>query len=76
MKFRIDYDDDDGSSPFATLNPTTPSYSHLADSLSNTLNNSNSSNLFASTNVYSNHPAPSPSVPMDYQRKNNVKLCK
>ena len=32
--FSVDYDDDDGPSPFATLNPTTPSYSHLTDPLS------------------------------------------
>ncbi|CAF3585929.1 unnamed protein product [Adineta steineri] len=41
---RVDYDDDDGPSPFATLNPTTPSYSHLTDSLSSGLGNSNSNN--------------------------------
>jgi hypothetical protein len=34
---RVDYDDDDGPSSFATLNPTTPSYSHLTDTLSSGL---------------------------------------
>jgi hypothetical protein len=39
--FSVDYDDDDGPSSFATLNPTTPSYSHLTDTLSNGLESSN-----------------------------------
>ncbi|CAF3857883.1 unnamed protein product [Rotaria sordida] len=96
---RVDYDDDDGPSPFSTLNPTTPSYSHLADALSSGVGSSNttgssshsnssstatssSASLLASTsgpssvvsNVatnpyspYSNHPTPSPAMPMDYQ---------
>lgn len=41
IKFRVDYDDDDGPSSFAALNPTTPSYSHLADTLSSGLGSSN-----------------------------------
>ncbi|UJR38519.1 hypothetical protein I4U23_031185 [Adineta vaga] len=42
---RVDYDDDDGPSPYATLNPTTPSYSHLTDALSSGLGSSNSSSM-------------------------------
>ncbi|CAF1071659.1 unnamed protein product [Rotaria magnacalcarata] len=96
---RVDYDDDDGPSPFSTLNPTTPSYSHLADTLASGLGSSNttgSSSLSSSSSAaqsasasllgstggpssvlsntsasayspYSNHPTPSPAMPMDYQ---------
>jgi len=101
--FSVDYDDDDGPSSFATLNPTTPSYSHLTDTLSSGLGNSNSINSSSISNSsstltsnsnsllnstsgptsvasnhsanayspYSNHPTPSPSMQMDYQRKIN-----
>lgn len=67
----MDYDDDDGPSSFATLNPTTPSYSHLTDALASGLGSSNSSNSSSAltsnsnsllnssggpTSVSSNHP--------------------
>ena len=42
--FSVDYDDDDGPSSFATLNPTTPSYSHLTDALASGLGSSSSTN--------------------------------
>jgi len=48
--FSVDYDDDDGPSSFATLNPTTPSYSHLTDTLSSGLGNSNSANSSSISN--------------------------
>ncbi|CAF1536899.1 unnamed protein product [Adineta ricciae] len=98
---RVDYDDDDPS--FATLNPTTPSFSHLSDTLSsglggsNTTNSSSMSNSSSSNSLgvnsllgstggpnsissnasasayspYSNHPTPSPAMPMDYQLYNS-----
>jgi hypothetical protein len=46
----VDYEDDDGPSSFATLNPTTPSYSHLTDTLSSGLGNSNSGNSSSISN--------------------------
>ena len=68
---RVDYDDDDGPSSFATLNLTTPSYSHLTDALASGLGSSSSNNSSSTlssnsnsllnssdgpTSVSSNHP--------------------
>jgi len=50
---RVDYDDDDGPSSFATLNPTTPSYSHLTDTLSSGVGNPNSGNSASISNLSS-----------------------
>ena len=51
---RVDYDDDDGPSSFATLNPTTPSYSHLTDALASGLGSSSSTNSSSALTSNSN----------------------
>jgi hypothetical protein len=57
-EYRVDYDDDDVPSSFSTLNPTTPSYSHLTDALASGLGGShstNSSSLSTSTSGISSN---------------------